>query len=334
MFSSYSFLILTLYQGSSSQKHKTNAIPGCHLVSHAELSRNIPLQFYCQGKAGLIRFPSTAAIAAWKAVRNSISAEFAISVLKRCKPHTHARLNLTLWSSDEKGEDLFFRSAQDFKSLESEKEGPGVAGLAVDIGSGLGASTIALSRARPGWTIISAEAMPATYLMLIVNLWLNVPAAMGAARIRPLFAAVGDGRPATFRLDPVTLGGRRDWDPSIPPPVRPGGRPADSTHRVTFPTLPLHGALRRAGIGDAASASAADLESPLRISLIRFACDGCEHDVLLELSEPQAAAVARVSVVSSGHGPSSMPPAHVVARTRDRLCRQWGVCTAAEPPLT
>jgi hypothetical protein len=235
------FLALNLYffetkvvknfRGSmtSAQSHADsepeNALPPCNSLSDDEFHDNFPLAFYCQRRSGLTEFPSGAALNAWRDVQNFITHDLAIKILKRSQKYTSLALNMTLWSThDDEGALLVLEEGA---GNTYDLTGDSSEGLAVDIGSNLGAVTIGIARHYPFWTVLSAEAMPITFLYLIANLWLNEPAAMAARRIVPAFA------PPAPRGEPHLL-------PRLEPRLRmdPHHRQPYCTHRLLILTPP------------------------------------------------------------------------------------------------
>ena len=176
-------------------EERLNALPGCQALTPEELEGNLPLQFYCQGRSGLHRsFSSNAALKAWQAVAQcgGVSDKLVLEILKKSKAYSSTKLGLTLWSTDhDEGAPFVLREgAADAYDLGAEGKGLREEGLAVDLGANLGAVTIQLALLHPGWRIIAAEAMPITFLYMVVNLWLNMRHDMQAGRIVPRLAAL------------------------------------------------------------------------------------------------------------------------------------------------
>eukprot|EP01052_Picozoa_sp_SAG31_P037200 SAG31_NODE_4766_length_2970_cov_2.727969_3_plen_216_part_00 len=158
---------------------KLNALPGCDGLAPGELEGNLPPQFYCQGRSGLHRsFSSDAALKAWQAVAQcgGVSDELVLEVLKKSKAYSSTKLGITLWSTDhDEGAPFVLREgAADAYDLGADEQSLREEGLTVDLGANLGAVTIQLALLHPRWKVIAAEAMPITFLYLVVNLWLNM----------------------------------------------------------------------------------------------------------------------------------------------------------------
>ncbi len=221
---------------------------------------------------------------------------------------------MTLWSThDDEGALLVLEEGA---GNTYDLTGDSSEGLAVDIGSNLGAVTIGIARHYPFWTVLSAEAMPITFLYLIANLWLNEPAAMAARRIVPAFAALGrNGGAAHLQLREGSLTSSRGWNPA--------SEWTRTTANLTVPTVSLSSLLRAVKL------------NPTEISLLKLDCEGCEYDFVPALTPDQISAISRVvgethyhEMLRSGR---PIPPRSAADLTHDRLCRHWHLCV---DPLT
>ena len=289
---------------------KFDAFPFCDSFSLEELNAIVPVQFYCQGRYHSTGPSSVAAQDAWRQVQGLVPHDLVSKIFKSSKKYESSSLNITLWSTriDEGASFVLREGAGNTYGLDAHAE----PGLAVDIGGNLGAVTIQISRLCPQWQVISVEAMPITFLFLIVNLWLNVPSDMATGRIVPIFAAMGrDGGAATFQFREDSLTSSRDWNP-----LSESWR---TTANFTLPTMSFSSLLRAAG---------ADPEAA--VSLLKLDCEGCEYDVVPDLSAAQMAAIHRAVAETHYDGMLKngrpVPPLGRAELTHARLCRRWRVC--------
>ncbi len=278
--------------------------PECVNLTKMELIDNLPLQFFCQNSAKQTKYPGTAAASAWDAVKSILSRELAMKILKKSK--VYKGKEVTLWSTHNDEGALVVLAETEQRSYNLTG---GVGQVAVDLGCNLGVVAILISRLHPDWTVVCAEAMPVTFLYLTVNLWVNARDAMAAGRIVPLLAALGDGKTVTMQFREGSLTSSRDWNPHS----EAGRTTAEFT--LTTITLPALLALAR---------------TAPPIALLKIDCEGCEYDVVPDMTEAEMAGIrAMVGEAHFGGMQSSrrrVPPMDRVELTHRRMCDRWMLC--------
>ncbi len=282
----------------------------CANLAKEELVDNVPLQFFCPNSAERVEFPGKAAESAWAAVKDILSSELAIKILRQSKAYRGK--GVTLWSTqNDEGAPLVL--------AETERRAYNLTGgdgqLAVDLGCNLGMITILIARMHPDWRVVCAEAMPVTFLYLTVNLWVNARGAMEAGRIVPLLAALGDGGNVTMQFRADSLTSSRDWNPR-----KEAGR---TTAEFRLATLSLPALLARA-------------RAAPPVALLKMDCEGCEYDVVPAMTEEDMAGVR--AMVGEAHFGSMkrsgrrVPPTDRVRLTHQRMCDRWGLCERRPNP--
>jgi len=301
---------------------RQDALTGCRMLTDEDLKDNLPLQFYCQRRSRLHpSFSSEAAVRAWQHVRHrcNISEDAVMSILRKSRSYTPEKLSITLWSTgkDEGAEFVLREGVGDLYHLK-EQGSRAAAGLALDLGSNLGAVTIQLSRLHPQWTIVAVEAMPITFLYQVVNLWLNVRHEMQRGVIVPTLHALSsvDGATVTMQFREDSTTSSRDWNPD--------SEDWRTTLNVSIQTISLPSLLH--------DVFPAILKFP-PIDLLKIDCEGCEYDVIPALSEEHISSISHA--VAETHYDGMLkngragPPVSQVERTHQRLCQQWSVCIDA-----
>ena len=142
-----------------------------------------------------------------------------------------------------------------------------------------------------------------------MNLWVNVRGAMEAGRVVPLLAALGSGGTVTMQFREDSLTSSRDWNPH--------GEAGRTTAEFTDTTISLPALL--------ALARAAP-----PVALLKIDCEGCEYDVVPDMTEADMAGI-RAMVGEAHHGGMAsigrrVPPMDRVHLTHKRMCDRWGLC--------
>lgn len=183
--------------------------------------------------------------------------------------------------------------------------------LMIDAGSNVGAVSILTAAKYPHVRIVAVEAVPFTWVYQQVNIHSLLPEAdVSSGRIRSELAALGADTDGALRMQyrPKTSTSSRNWNPD--------NEASWAMCNITVQFVSLRTLLTRQSLSDQ------------RIAWLKMDCEGCEYQVVPDMSPAE---LARIGAVSGefhvSHiaqwNPKMLPDFDRVARTLRGICPKF-----------
>ena len=224
--------------------------------------------------------------------------------------------HLHLWIPSQE-EHLKFYSEQLNKNDSSVRnltilEGNTRGGLFVDIGSGLGLSTLAVSLLYPEATVFSIEPAMPSWLLQRISIVCNLEP--DARLPHPILSGVGSKADGMLKMS---------WNPSASETSRAWTRDSERTKNDIFLTVRLR--TLRSIMAEAAAD--ADINLSKSKIVLNVDCEGCEYNIIPAMAEPEfnkIDVIIGTTGVHWGYIPTDkLPSSERGRRTHERLCSHY-----------
>mmetsp|Transcript_7431 Transcript_7431/g.10538 ORF Transcript_7431/g.10538 Transcript_7431/m.10538 type:complete len:555 (-) Transcript_7431:160-1824(-) len=189
----------------------------------------------------------------------------------------------------------------------------GKGGLFVDVGSGLGGSTLAVSLLYPEATVLSVEPAMPSWLLQRVNLVCNLEP--DSKMPHPIMSGVGPKNDGMLKMmwRPASTGATRSWTPH---------------DEKTSDDIELIVRLRtlRSILAEAAADEDIDADAPSSV-VLNIDCEGCEYNIIPAMSDVEFDAIDTIvgtTGVHWGYIPEDKRPSSKRgSKTHERLCTHY-----------